>query len=263
MFRCPSDGEALRPSNYVQTLNGAPVRSSRSSYRYSLGDGIWNVWEDWNSSAVNNPRTYTRGMFTARHHKDFGFISDGSSNTIGFSERCVAIVGTEAPDTSIGTELDNRVRSGVGNGNDLALHAGGVINPANCLNNAPLANDRNTLRTPHPSWGGGIFGDGRPANDAFQTVLPPNRPSCGWSLSGGGDGWVLVSASSYHSGGANAVFMDGAVRFIPDTIDAGNPSGPQGGTHEGTGVQPVASGSSSYGVWGALGTPQGNETQSL
>lgn len=43
--------------------------------------------------------------------------------------------------------------------------------------------------------------------------------------------------------------MDGSVRFVSDTIDTGNLNDYQ-----------ATSGKSPYGVWGAMGTPQGGET---
>ena len=84
----------------------------------------------------------------------------------------------------------------------------------------------------------------------FQTVLPPNSPSCladNW-----GDQWGISSASSYHPNGIMASFVDGSVRFISDNIDTGNPSFPE-----------VVAGPSPYGVWGAMGTRAGRETVTL
>ena len=46
--------------------------------------------------------------------------------------------------------------------------------------------------------------------------------------------------------------LDGSVRFISDTVDVGDLS-----------VAPVRRGASPYGVWGALGTPNGGESASL
>ncbi|MDR0871220.1 MAG: DUF1559 domain-containing protein [Planctomycetaceae bacterium] len=261
-FRCPSDGESGKPSNYVPTFNGVQYRSSRNNYRYSLGDGMWNQWEDWDAAAVNNPRTYTRGMFTARHNKSFQFIADGTSNTIGFSEKCIALAKSNG-NTTLDTNYDAGTKTGVNTNTGVTLYNGGNVIPANCLLNAPQAGDRNRLREPGPAWGGHIFGDGRPANDGFNTVLPPNSPSCGYALGGGGDGWGCYSATSYHPGGVQGAYMDGSVHWISETISTGNLNGPQGGTHEGTGTQPVASGESSYGIWGAIGTPMGGESKSL
>jgi prepilin-type processing-associated H-X9-DG protein len=222
---------------------------------------MWNIWEDWNDAAApNNPRTYTRGMFTARHNKSIAWATDGTSNTVAASERCCS--DTEGNATTL-TRTTNWVRAGCTQGNNPSIYSGGNVTPANCLQNAPSAGDRTILANPGLTWAGQLFGDGRPINGGFNTVLPPNSPSCGYTTTGGGDGWGVISVTSYHKGGVNTVFLDGSVRFIPDTINCGNLNGPQGGTHEGTGTQPVSSGESSYGVWGAMGTPAGGESKSM
>jgi prepilin-type processing-associated H-X9-DG protein len=56
---------------------------------------------------------------------------------------------------------------------------------------------------------------------------------------------------SYHPGGVNALFGDGSVRFINDTIDAGNANSAY-----------VTSGQSPFGVWGAMGSRSGGESKS-
>jgi prepilin-type processing-associated H-X9-DG protein len=199
-------------------------------------------------------------MFTALHLKDMGYITDGTSNTIGFSERCVTSQQGQ-PAGAIGPATDFSVRSGTWSTS--TAYVGSSPRPAVCLNDAPDPRDRNTLHTPFAAWSGQLFGDGRPGNSGFNTVLPPNSPSCLHNGTGGGGNWGITSASSFHAGGVNGVFMDGSVRFIPSTINTGDLNAVQGGYHAGAGTHPVQSGRSNYGVWGALGTPQGGESVSL
>jgi len=61
--------------------------------------------------------------------------------------------------------------------------------------------------------------DGRPRLSSFTTILSPNGPSCSWS-GDGSDG--VYSAGSRHQVGAYVLFGDGAVRFVTDSIEAGN-----------------------------------------
>ena len=66
----------------------------------------------------------------------------------------------------------------------------------------------------------------------------------------------MNSASSYHSGGVNAGIGDGSVRFITDLINWST------GTMSDT-VACVTSGPSPFGVWGALGSINGGESNAL
>jgi hypothetical protein len=200
-------------------------------------------------------------MFTPWHYKDFGYVTDGTSNTIGISEA----VCSDAAGDGAGTLVtpSTRVKGGITNGTNPQLYYGGAVHAEKCLQNAYSATDRNYLISGAAAWRGQIFGDGRAANVMFHTVLPPNSPSCGYNVAGGGNGWGVFSATSHHTGGVNGAFMDGSVHFIPDTIAIGDLTKDQGATHEGTGTAPVNSGPSNYGVWGALGTPCAGEAVSL
>ena len=59
----------------------------------------------------------------------------------------------------------------------------------------------------------------------------------------------MFAASSYHTGGAQALLADGSVRYISENIDTGNLA-----------VSTTLGGRSPYGIWGALGTKSGGET---
>jgi prepilin-type processing-associated H-X9-DG protein len=102
---------------------------------------------------------------------------------------------------------------------------------------------------------------GSPAVVMFSTILPPNSPSCSLVE---GRSWPttanIISASSFHSGGANTAFADGSVHFVSETIDSQTP-----------GLSPTAlnqstsdiNGASPFGVWGALGSCAGGDIGSL
>ena len=70
----------------------------------------------------------------------------------------------------------------------------------------------------------------------------------------------MGGVSSFHPDGANAAFMDGSVRFIRNGIDTGNLFVPEPALYE---TNQALEGKSSYGVWGALGSINGGESETL
>jgi prepilin-type processing-associated H-X9-DG protein len=179
-----------------------------------------------------------RGVFGLFKFKSFASIVDGTSNTVVFSETAVSIAAD-----------DRTVKSGV-----LATYpAGGMTSAygASCF----AQQSGNELLQPsgsvfNSSYRGLRFGDGRIAMSGFVTILPPNSPSC--TPTDHNAGWSLYTATSYHTGGVNAGLLDGSVRFISNTINTETLTNPQ-----------QLTGPSPYGVWGAYGTIDGGESQTL
>jgi prepilin-type processing-associated H-X9-DG protein len=96
---------------------------------------------------------------------------------------------------------------------------------------------------------------GQPCRAAFTTTLPPNTPSVLWNA---GTYNAMVSVTSYHSGGINVSLMDGSVRFVSETIDSGPATNKKFDTTDGN-----VSGASPFGIWGAYGSRDGNESASF
>jgi prepilin-type N-terminal cleavage/methylation domain-containing protein/prepilin-type processing-associated H-X9-DG protein len=231
---CPSDSEAKKPAYTAQP-------TARSSIVSCRGDIYARVefYDDATLLAANEYKGgQNRGVFGVFKFKSFASIVDGTSNTVVFSETAVSIAMN-----------DRTVKSGV-----LAFYtAGGMTSAygASCF----AQQNGNELLQPsgsafNYSFRGLRFGDGRIAINGFATVLPPNSPSC--TPNNQFSGWSLYTATSYHTGGVNAGLLDGSVRFISSTINTGILTNPQ-----------QLTGPSPYGVWGAYGTIDGGETQTL
>jgi prepilin-type N-terminal cleavage/methylation domain-containing protein/prepilin-type processing-associated H-X9-DG protein len=219
-MNCPSDTPVGDPRG-GRWAGGA---AATTSYSFCHGDHV---------TGVQNQGAYQRrGMFGTRSYVSFGNLTDGTSNTMAISERCFP-----KGNRSI---FGNAVEGLVG------LEA----NPALCLAQANRAT-RQYLPTANVGpyrIGGTRAYDGMPIYTGFNAILPPNTPSC---LIGNVNTRGVMTAQSWHTGGVNCVFGDGSVRFINETIDAGNSGAPES-----------LSGPSPYGVWGALATINGGEIAS-
>lgn len=214
MLRCPFDG---RNKQIVRTNN----------YVFCLGDS---------AQSING--TSSRGMFPYRNGTRIRDITDGTSNTIAMSEHVRA---NYAPAT--GNASRNRVEG-------IAMGQAPRTNPGACMS---LASGSGWVSGTSVKGKHGIsLWDGQAERCAFNTILPPNAPSCAEGTNVNTDSThAALAPSSMHTGGVHALMADGAVRFISSNIDTGNLSTAS--------LSPSALSPSPYGVWGALGTKEGGE----
>ncbi len=239
---CPSDGNAQTP-NYRPSYNGNSGAGTRTSYVGSIGDSFRGATEE---CVVNN-----RGFFSGGYPshsppptwRRISAITDGTSNTVAFSEVVTAPQG--------GT---TNYRAGA-----IAYGVTSPVVPSACVKVRDPANPghfkvgANNAQT--GQWSRGYhFANGQTANAVFNTILPPNSPSCEQHTVPSGPG--LFSVTSNHSGGVNCAFVDGSIRFVSETIDAGNQSDTLPDRNS-------IGGKSDYGVWGAMGSINGGETVSM
>ena len=222
---CPSDGNATQPAH---------LNNGRKSICVSLGDGMWhNARPDWGEGAAS--KVDARGFFAPFAWRSSAFVTDGLSNTVAISE----MLGDANRST--------KVKGGVFKTG--SMHDGRA-KPAACLTESRRADDPTQLNSGTDTWRGLLWTDGRSVNSAFTTILPPNSPVCIHTWPNIENmAWGVFSPQSNHSGGVNVGMGDGSVRFISDTIDCGSPNS-----------YAVTSGKSPFGVWGALGSPAGGET---
>jgi prepilin-type processing-associated H-X9-DG protein len=233
---CPSDPERS---------NSKPDEFGLTSYRACKGD-VWMETSFWEHRGAFNA-----GFPTAN---DLSFITDGTSNTIGFSES-----GICPAEVNVAT-----VRAGIATGLAAEEDKKTADPPIVCLGRANGSQLTGTLGMEGGSQNKGRrWADGHMLFTAFLTILPPNSPTC--SQTTNNESWVLLTVGSYHTGGVNAAMVDGATRFISDTINVDNlDKNLVQYELDKTGVDITNgrnySGASIHGVWGALGSANGHES---
>ena len=224
-FRCPSD----LPSTDSDT-SGEPT-----NYRCSVGD------------CFTPDRAARRGPFGGDGTAPGGskwsnatMVTDGLSNTVLLGE------------ATIYRNASTEVRHSL-------LTVSGLTNVSQPL--ACLQALTNPSWVTSPSAGGALPGTRWLHNGfvQFQTVLPPNAPTCTSSTTQLAT--LVPSASSYHSGGANVAMCDGSTRFVDETIDTGDLSLTlkSSGTTDPYYVWNYIGPSRWNGVWGQLGSQKGGE----
>lgn len=199
----------------------------RTNYAFCIGDV---------ATDIHQP-TIARGAFACGLNVQFKDIKDGLSNTIAMAE--------------IGTKSQRRIEGQVATRQSMDI----LRQPSSCFSTKsvkrPADYDESVVLL--KDGRGGRWADGAAAYGLFNTVLPPNSPSCAVDGPEATDGYY--SSGSFHRGGAQVVFADGAVRFITDSIDCGDlTTAPL--TADQYQESPVAS---PFGVWGALGSAHGLE----
>lgn len=187
------------------------------------------------ASEIHNLKT-ARGMFAPGLYTKFDDCTDGMANTIAMGE--IATANERFAPGQIVTQMPASL----------------LGDPSQCLKTLGRrqAYYRDGIRL-HPQGRGYNWADGAAGPGLFNTILPPNSPNCAVGGNDAVDG--LYSAGSFHPDKVNVAFLDGSVRPIRDSIDTGDltRAPPQQGDYE------QGSFSSPYGVWGALGSRNGQE----
>ena len=242
-YHCPSDGN----------VKGVRADYAHANYVVSYGDYCVKA-ENWGWVNGDQGRTdYSRGALQPKTWTNLSSLTDGTSNTALVSEAIVGEAGTRK--VKGGYAINRSDVFGGGSGHNTCEKSG--FNPQACLNlresggdfqSSVSVSDKRCLR----------WNDCQPIFGAFNTILPPNSPTCG--RESGDYQATILTATSNHSGGVNVGMVDGSVRFVSETVDCGNLTGSTIGDNTGLCKR---SGKSNFGVWGALGSRDGGETESL
>jgi prepilin-type processing-associated H-X9-DG protein len=221
-YLCPSDGQ-----NAVIFIDDGQPRNN-TNYAFNRGD--WYVW-----GGRTNTAPQPRSPFRANASVKSAAITDGLSQTLFAAE-----VKTHTPYLLNCTGLQYAPLAGAPVPTPNADPAT-IAQYTNCA--GPIAELR-------PDSGHSEWEDGNTSQAGFTTAWPPNKATAA-SFNGltvpdadliaireenGGPTFAAVTARSYHPGGVNALFGDGSVRFIKDTVSGA--------------------------TWRALGTVNGNEVVS-
>jgi len=221
-LRCPSD-RFQRPTNAIGVTN----------YRCNRGD----VMHGYDNRVLRGPFGCVSDLYAASpgsspdQYATIAKIIDGTSQTLMLAE---AVVG----------DGSSSVLGGVAT-------KSGITKPADCSGLAgsgsftPVASGDTTS--------GRRWGDGADISTAFFAVLPPNSVTC-FGAASIVDA-ALPTASSRHGRGAIVAMCDGAVTFVDDTVDSGDPNA----TFNNSPYNYDWKGNSQWGVWGSLGSIAGGE----
>jgi prepilin-type processing-associated H-X9-DG protein len=230
---CPSDGQSGKPDN------GSTIYwwQGDTNYNFCNGDSPRDTGEGW--AGGRRPR----GIFGFKTFFKTADILDGTSNTLAMSEQ----VTNSQPWTPTNTWFNDNIHGGYINWNDWRSMAdAGSGTETLSFRNGQIISGGSisaTLRGVHYGWGPMVV-------SGFNTVLAPNTIGATNGSSEWGSEHILPP-DSRHPGGVNAMMADGSVRFVSETINAGNPASAA-----------AVQGPSPYGVWGAMGSKDGGEATS-
>jgi prepilin-type N-terminal cleavage/methylation domain-containing protein/prepilin-type processing-associated H-X9-DG protein len=220
-FVCPSDPQMLQP--IVDSTAGEVGEVSKNSYEASLG--ITDATDA--SGTFFGPGRDTTGLFAFYICHGIKDCTDGTSSTVAFSE---GIAGSPvgAKNQSVAYRGNN-----IMNVTGLTSYSGtapnraadnGYVNPAAILQDLATCSanfkPNNFAATRGLRWDYGSGGE--TMYNHFQTPNDSQYRGNG-CRNATGQAWLdqgfSIPATSWHPGGVNALFADGSVRFIKDSIN--------------------------------------------
>jgi len=268
IWNCPSDGNfkskganAQSRANYRLCFGDYPVHSYRL---YRKGSANGNPHDT--GTANNNICNANRGAFAMQTWNGMHSLTDGTSNTILASERLIAGNVNQYKQGYVvisGLNINDMVDTT--SSMTMSLFGSTIDQLEGTKGTGPNFKTGVTTR----DWSGKRWADGAVPYCGFNTMLPPNSPSgltnttntpatnditFGDNTTAYGLSAAVIAPSSNHPGGVNACLGDGAVKFYSDTINYKT-----SGVSDADIQKPQTSGKSRFGVWGALGTRNGND----
>ncbi len=206
VFLCPSDGQA--GNVFI------------NSYYASMGTSTWTSNSVDNGPNCNAGSGGSSGMFYYATSYGLRDATDGSSNTVAFSEGLVGDANATVPKPRVTGVNINGGYSVIDASVD-PTQLGATL--SSCDTSFKTAVNGTSLSV-NKGW---FWGWGADTMSMFNTIVPPSSTTSQWGQcrfgcvgcgSYSADHSNITNANSLHPGGANVLMTDGSVKFIKSTV---------------------------------------------
>ncbi|MBX6314615.1 MAG: DUF1559 domain-containing protein [Isosphaeraceae bacterium] len=204
-FLCPSDPNTGRAGSGDNGTN---------NYFASIGTTT-NIAQGVSTSVASLANKPTTGLFAFQQAYSLRDVTDGTSNTIAFSESVIGAAVQRPRQKNIGL-INVSVPA-------TAMLYDVQANPAGAL--AGLRACDAAWNSPTASTDvqrGRLWSHGSMCSTLFNTVVPPNSREDQWthcSSNGSGSMSTFANVDGFHPGGCNVLMGDGSVKLIKDSIN--------------------------------------------